>query len=53
MEQKSGAYDQFFQDFMDRDAFPAGYYVVNGTAQFSVDGEHYNIEAKIDFKVLK
>lgn len=51
-------YVEFIEDFLNRDGFPSGYYVVNGQTDFSVASEkgtenekNINIEAEIDFKV--
>lgn len=51
---------KFIKQFIKRDDFPTGYYVVNGftdfTVRFNDDDEEmvrYNIEATIDFKVNK
>lgn len=54
------AYVKFVEDFIERDGFPTGYYMVNGFTDFSVfedskdeSATRYNIEATIDFKVSK
>jgi len=50
----------FINDFISRDDFPYGYYVVEGKTDFAVETddqaesmEHVNIETTIDFKVMK
>lgn len=43
----------FIEKFLNQDGFPAGYYVVNGAASFSADGEKYEIEGEVDFKVVE
>jgi hypothetical protein len=64
---KSGGYSRdqdpedyitFIQDFLNRDGFLPGYYVVNGFADFSIrpgedrdEWEDFKIGAEIDFKV--
>jgi len=45
-------YVSFLEDFWERDDFPAGYYVVNGVADFAHGSERFEIEAEIDFKVV-
>lgn len=48
---ESSTYQKFIEDFIARDDYPAGYYVVTATAMF-YDGEaHRQWEAEIDFKV--
>ncbi|MBY7141769.1 hypothetical protein KFZ56_01400 [Virgibacillus sp. NKC19-3] len=44
-------HEAFVEAFLDHDGFPVGYYVVNGAASFAVDGERYEIEGEVDFKV--
>lgn len=47
-------YVSFIENFLDRDDFPLGYYVVNGETDFSVEGqERINIKATVDFKVVE
>lgn len=53
-------YVRFIEDFLERDGFPLGYYVVNGQTDFSVasdqgveDEERVNMDAAIDFKVAE
>lgn len=49
------SYKMFLDKFMEQDGFPAGYYVVNGIASFTVTTEgmnkSYHMEATVDFKV--
>ncbi|MCJ7842905.1 hypothetical protein MUB24_18885 [Lederbergia sp. NSJ-179] len=51
------SYKIFMEDFLKRDDFPAGYYVAKGYTDFFAKsgevGEHVNIEANVDFKVLE
>lgn len=47
------SYQSFIENFMNRGDFPAGYYEVQGEASFSVNGEPIEMEAVIDFKVVK
>lgn len=51
-------YVSFMKDFLNRDDFPTGYYVVSGITDFSLDTgedaenrERFKIEAEVDFKV--
>ncbi|WP_280770550.1 hypothetical protein [Salipaludibacillus daqingensis] len=53
-------YVSFIRDFLNRDDFPSGYYVVGAYADFSVDAEEnegsrerFKIEAAVDFKVIE
>lgn len=56
-EQDPEEYIRFMEDFLEREDFPAGYYVVDGFADFFVpkedgeDREAVTIEGQIDFKV--
>lgn len=58
-DQDSKVYVKFVEDFLNRDDFPPGYYVMNGYTDFFVESEkklgnqeRFNIEATIDFKVV-
>lgn len=66
--EKTGGYDEgadkgyvkFMKDFLERDDFPPGYYVVEGMTDFSVvpeddseESKRYNIKAIVDFKVIE
>ncbi|MDG5788622.1 hypothetical protein QA612_14155 [Evansella sp. AB-P1] len=53
-------YIRFMQDFLSREDFPTGYYIVNGVADFYLEDstgvqekKHYQIEAQVDFKVYE
>src|SRR5699024_10081917 len=54
---KDEDYLSFVNDFLHQDGFPAGYYIVTGTADFFFESEnddeqqYFEIEAKVDFKV--
>lgn len=56
-EQDPEEYIRFMEDFLERKDFPAGYYVVDGFADFFVPKEEgegreaFTIKAQIDFKV--
>ena len=44
-------YVEFIDDFQERQDFPPGYYVVQGSANFYDGTENHEMKAKIDFKV--
>ncbi len=60
---KSGSYSEdqdpqdyvnFMKEFLNASGFPAGYYVVQGSTDFSVEsGEHVRVKGTVDFKVMK
>ncbi len=52
-EEDPQAYKKFIKDFMGRDDFPAGYYEVQGVADFYVGEEHVEMKATVDFKVVE
>lgn len=42
------------KEFLNASGFPAGYYVVQGSTDFSVEsGEHVRVKGTGDFKVMK
>lgn len=46
-------YKRFMKEFLGKDGFPAGYYVVNGETDFSLeDRERVTIKATVDFNVV-
>jgi hypothetical protein len=45
-------YIEFMEDFLNRDGFPPGYYVVSGTTNFAYETERYEIQATVEFKVV-
>lgn len=51
------SYQKFVDYFLEGRGFPTGYYKVNGYTDFFVksedEGEHINIEANVDFKVIE
>ncbi|TYS47663.1 hypothetical protein [Bacillus infantis] len=60
---KSGGYSEdqdpqdyvnFMKEFLNGTGFPAGYYVVQSSTDFSVEsGEHVRVKGTVDFKVMK
>lgn len=57
-DEHSEEYENFLDDFLSREGFLMGYYVVKGYADFSPElenggGEIMKIEAMIDFKVVE
>jgi len=52
-DRESEDYEEFIEDFWDRDDFPAGYYEVSGVTEFAVDSERVELETNIDFKVVE
>lgn len=55
--QDNDDYMAFMEEFLQKDGFPPGYYVITGTANFFVESDdedeqqYYEMEAQVDFKV--
>lgn len=52
-EEDPQAYKKFMKDFMKRDDFPAGYYEVQGEADFYDGEKRFEMKATVDFKVVE
>lgn len=51
LDEEIDGYDAFVEDFINRDDYPSGYYVVTATAMFHDGVDHREWSAEIEFKV--